>query len=68
MLPVVAKSYGCKHVAALEGDVDPTDALDCMNLLEGVDLTILDEELPSMRSFKNLIYLTESWIFSTGSR
>ena len=42
-LPVVADSYGRKHVAALEGEGDTPDAPDCSDLLDGMDLATLDE-------------------------
>ena len=41
-LPVVTESYGRKRVAALKGDMDPTDAPDCTDILEGVNLTTLE--------------------------
>ena len=43
MLSIVAESYGRKRMAALESDGDPTDAPECPDLLEGVDLATLDE-------------------------
>ena len=42
-LPVVADSYGCKWVAALEDDSGTQDAQDCSDLLDGVDLATLDQ-------------------------
>ena len=42
-LPIVADSYGPKHVAALEGEGDTLDTPDCSDLLEGEDLATLDE-------------------------
>ena len=42
-LPVVAKSYGHRHVVALESDGDAPDGQECSDLLDGVDLATLDE-------------------------
>ena len=42
-LPVVAESYGRKRIAALDNEGDPSDAQDCADLLDGVDLATLDE-------------------------
>ena len=43
-LPVVTGGYGWQQVAALEDDGGILEAEECQDLLEGVDLTTLDEE------------------------